>query len=1670
MTQVPLTGNLLSNRGSASERNVSLDDPVTVQTPEQTDVNPRFSSTLSDTPPVEGVLNPVEVEQSGYASSGSIQARTDTYENMGYDLPLDVDHDWVADEALASVWGLDKVYAVNGSFSQGYAGTNVNPNGTVDYHPLGWDANSTDAATYSDDVQLAAYDSSGERYVVVESQGGKVGQNAFGHAGGTRIVWFQNVVNTPYSEDFLLSFDYFYLRGPLDKNPSEPLTGNCSITVSIDGSVVWSMSLLTLSQRGVWSDSGEISISAPGAPSSFVFEIGLTIDQSLVLDKRLDYDNNGIADGIGNAAYITVFLDDVSFVKTTPPTASQVDLTLEVGTATQSFSGSSGNYSASVLNSSYWTNSIVHVRISANTSVSFTYEARLLSHRFTNSSWRTDISSQGVASLTEPGFSSDLTLYSYVGYLGGYEDPMMTIRFPDDWENATVSDPFLTDLTASCTIAEGYIEVPSYLMNRLGWWEVKLQSPNYAKSIHSEIHDAGLGTWSPEDVYRTGNETRAAVTIGTDTSMPASVTDVNVTWYRPNGVFWLSEMLNGSAELQGAGHTFGVGTSPAGVWLVDVFWTNGTEVAHGEYVFELHHTTSLAAEPSMISTYAGLTVAGIVRFTDSETGQYLTDVAARMTGSWPGGPLVFDPNPSKNWWEVQLDTSGAGAGLLVVDVNVTLPYYDSAACQIFVDSYYHTRLTSPDSPWTSAQWGSTAELTFLFEAYNYTLATWLPMDDALGLGVSVNWTDGYWSSSDEASPGVYTVGIETTAASAGTYLLNVTFSKGDYETGVVFLTIIISPMSSSLLVAGPGSARVDIDESYEVILTYLDQHGSPISLADVSINQTVPSVGLEHTPVSEVGGEPGNYSLELTARGAGVFTVRFVASEENAQPASTVFVLVVNDVSTRLDIQNSGSVEIGLTDVYSTTFRFEMLNGTGIDGADISIVYTGPSLTLSWEITPVGAGDYGVEFSAGQSGAYLITIAASRDYFQSASDAFFLIVRDISTNMSILNGTAGFISFGKTYRLVVQYTNSSGYGLDGANVTIESVIPETGLSWGTSTPLGDGLFELILDPGEANTFTMLVSAAYPNHQTQFAIFTLTATAIATSLTMLNTSTSISADQTFTVYLHYQTEDLVGLENATLSVQNPPTGLNISEVEDLGDGFYRATLTPLTVGVFDLVFRAELAGYQPDTAGFTLGATRIAAELRTSSGLTSDSMTFGNTHSILLLYERTDGILGNISGASISIQVSPATGLSIDSSPQGQAYLLQIGADRVGRWSISITAEKDGYALSLLQIVLDVEPIIVNLVLLSGISVTEGSSESISVRLTNAETGGDIVGALLEYRLVLEDGVGDYTQFSSTDVEGVYTAPLVAVQVAANTEYTLQFRLLMDNHELAFGSDSTPFYISNNPLQELILAGTWGGSIGAVLIVLVVAARVSSSRRKRRNLAALQVKKRFDDVSNILGVIVLHKKTGLPIYSKILRGGFDEAMVSAFVTAITHFRSEFGMDEKHWEYNVIPISDIVSAVPTKNLIVAFITVRPPSSYQEISMEAFGRATGAMFDDMMADVRSNVIPPEQRAMFDNLFYDLMDGFLLEQFHLEKGAAVPKAMDCLVTTASQLENGEGFKLEALAKGMATCGIEESHAYKMVLDAIERKLIKVANGMDIGGVVKPFIDREKSEDFSSD
>jgi hypothetical protein len=158
--------------------------PIDEQLPES------FNSyNVADDAPADGVLDSVEVEQSGYAASENISARTDSFQNLVYDLPLDVAHDWVADVAEVSVWNLEKLYAINGTFSDGIPGINVNPNNTAEYYPLGWNANSTDTDTYPDDLQIAAYDDTGRQFVVVESIGGKVGQNDYEHG----LRWFKTL-------------------------------------------------------------------------------------------------------------------------------------------------------------------------------------------------------------------------------------------------------------------------------------------------------------------------------------------------------------------------------------------------------------------------------------------------------------------------------------------------------------------------------------------------------------------------------------------------------------------------------------------------------------------------------------------------------------------------------------------------------------------------------------------------------------------------------------------------------------------------------------------------------------------------------------------------------------------------------------------------------------------------------------------------------------------------------------------------------------------------------------------------------------------------------------------------------------------------------------------------------------------------------------------------------------------------------------------------------------------------------------------------------------------------------------------------------------------------------------------------------------------------------------
>lgn len=1688
-----------------------------------------------------GTMNPVPVEQRGYTASGSLFARTDTGTNTNASLAIDQEHGWKGSLAEVSVWNLTKLYAVNGSFDTGNPGLVVNPDGSAPYHPDGWDAfsNSTD----SRQTQVVSYDTAGDKFVTVENSGYVApGINKpYQHFAGTRVLWFQNVANVPQTTQFRLSFRYLYLRGPLGSG----FVGNCSISVYINDVVKWSLTLPKVSQRGVWLDSGSIPLTLTSVGSSFSFMIGLNITQTLALYTSIDYDGNGYPDGVANAAYITAYLDDVALVGASPPDFSQVSLTFKAGSMTAPVSGVSGSGTASISNPSYWTANPLAVGVTSNTSVSFAYEARLLSHYISNSTWSTDISKVGVAYDASPWSSAGVSLFTYLGSLGSYEDFLLSVTVPIDWGNATVYDPFLVNVTGLCSVTSGQVVVPQSVLTRLGWWHLTLQAPNYLRAIVTQKYHSQTSSWSNESSFRTGNLTRVLVNIQTIQSIPVELSNVNATWALPNGTTWAYESFSGgvSGWIMSSSHV--VDTTAAGRWSVVVSWSNGSEIAYGDALIDVYHHATLSTVYDDIETEAGLIVTDLVRYIDSETGKYLMDDSVSIVGNWSGAATVFSPNLAKNWWEGIFDTSLVEPSLYVVRVNASRPYYDDSYCLFVIRSTAATRLASPNSPWTSCAWNSTVQLTFAYEVLDSQSHVWTPVTNLTGnVHANLNWTAGHWSVSQNATTGVYVFDVDTGTRPSGNWLLNFTFTRLSHQPQQILIMLLVSAVVTTLTLDGPTSGQVDINEEHSLKVTYADSNGVPIGAANVIVDDVSPAEGLQVSSITEIPSEPGNYTLKLTPKHPGVFTVRLLATKSESQPATSIFVLLVNDVATSLHITTGDSAVIGCTDVYTAVFHYEMLNGSGVENASITILFTGPSGGLTWS-TPLqtGIGNYSVEFSPVDSGTYLVTIAAFLPYYQSSSAMFFLIVSDISSELMFVNGTSASVLFGNSYRLVVHYTNSSGFGLDGSDVRVESVNPLGALEDSTTEPLGQGLYSIVLTPRQTTTATVLISARFLNHQTGFITFTLTTMAIPAFLTVTNSTAVTSIDRNFTLYMKLQTENLVGLAGAVIAVQNPPVGVAFVGPVDLGDGRYALTMIPTDIGAYDMLFRATLPNYQSASAAFTLNIVKVPTTFRIAGGLSYAAVRFGDAYALRVMYERTD-MMQNVTDATIGVYLSPEEGLMWTVQQLDGYYSIGLLSGSLGRWTITVSAERENHTLASVQFVLDivtisttlgggVHPETVNysrpflftltyrvldnqsgvsgasvlatgdgsdwvsiqdlgngsyslnvtpvglgdfsplltfdkpgyeskqyrlsftvvkiplkVQLLSSSYATEGVPFDVIVRVTEEDTGRPVNNAAVSFR-ISSDLAGDFLPMDETDVPGVYSRQYVMPLWVDQTSYTVEIVVSKDNYQLRSGF-SAAFFKERNFAVRMTPVITNTGLLGLAVLTSAVGLRISRKRRRQRNIEALSVKKRFDDIANVIGLIVLHKVSGVPLYSKIMRGGFEEGMISAFISAITSFRSEFGMDQSHWEYEVIPISDIISAVATRNLICAFMTVTAPSASQQVKMEAYARSCGAMFDDVLGDVRGQILEPETVKALDSLFYDLMDGNLLTLYKRRFDTAFPRRLKCLQATASFIERPDGFLLGDLAKGMTSCGIEESHAYKLILEAIESKILVTAERTD--------------------
>jgi hypothetical protein len=774
--------------------------------------------------------------------------------------------------------------------------------------------------------------------------------------------------------------------------------------------------------------------------------------------------------------------------------------------------------------------------------------------------------------------------------------------------------------------------------------------------------------------------------------------------------------------------------------------------------------------------------------------------------------------------------------------------------------------------------------------------------------------------------------------------------------------------------------------------------------------------------------------------GNGRFVVQVNASMPYFDMVTTQFT-VISLFETSLEILNAGliPIESGLNEIFTVHLSYELLNGTGVAGALPSVTHSGPEAGLSWHsFIDNNNGSYSLDIACNVTDIYEVTITLSKPFHYNTSDSFTLIIGETGSALQLLNGTSDVVLFGDSYRLVVEYQNSTGQGLPGANLQVVAVTPTTGLTYANFTPISGGLYEITLTPDSAGTFSIVISASILNHETQYATFTLTASGIPTILTSLPSSTTIAINQTFTLQLRFQDESFNTIDIAIISLVNPPSGLTVSGAIPIGNGLYNITIHALEIKTFDLLFRASANNYQSSSAGFTLVVTEIQTSLRFAGDVTSTTVAFSETYELVVYYEQTSPTEA-VQGANIAILPVDITGLEIYVTENTGYYIISIRGHAIGSWVLSIVANKTNHRIASKQFLFEVVRVPISVQILEGTVGDELMTTTLSVNITVKNTGIPVSGVTVFYRIVVvSSGFSeDPIPMTESAVPGIYTALLTMPD--ADDTYRVQISCEADYYELDEPL-TMPLVVTRSPITVLMVYSSRYWWVIASIVGIVGALsyrRISRKNRIKQNKIALAIKKRFDDVRSLLGVIVIHKDSGLPVYSKILRDGLEETVISAFITAITSFRGEFNIEGASEEWGLIPISDIIRVISTNKLVCAFITTGNPSPEQRERMIQFAKTVGFIFDESLGDIPIVVLDQHTKMQFDALFEDILDGALLRTYKLDEAKKLPTNTCAFERIARK--QGVEFKLEELASEIAACGLEEGRVYKAIMAALE-------------------------------
>jgi hypothetical protein len=623
------------------------------------------------------------------------------------------------------------------------------------------------------------------------------------------------------------------------------------------------------------------------APSSFRAQAVLSVNttSSYVAISETDSDLDGDST---NGQFITLYLNNLMLKSTKTLTCNQVNLLVETeNTGSVSLS----NNGVALLNYSSWSEAINSFSFTANTSIVFAYSADFsIMHRLYNSSSTTSLANIGASYSVDFDSSVNITFYTYVSSAPEVKDLGFTIYCPQDWENATVEDPFGDPVTIVHT---DNILVPSGEIDSVGWWKIRVQGINYAKLLSTQIYDELY--WNNETIFQNGNQIRCRVSIGTESSSILSVSDLEIMWHMPDDSIWSSEIVGNASGsfVYSSNWTITSTNETAGEWYVTAMWQNGTEVAFGLAMFEVYHQLHLVPESTLIEAELDDVFTVAIFLLDQDNATPITS-SASVIGNWSTGNILFSPNLAKGWWEADINATQTGIGNFFMTVNATMPYHLMANATIAVRITTITIMTILDNQYIEIDPDESYEVNL-----RYMFIDGTGIDDAVINLLSYSGPeDGLLFSTATPVPGEsgnYT--IEITAQLSGTYFVTLTASKEYVNTAASSFYIIVGSVSTDVEIIGyTPNEELYYNQTTTISLFYY--YDGDVGLEDAFVNIT-------YNPVSVIEwseSENGYYNISVRVPAIGMYSVYLRLSKLGFDYADISLVFEVIEVPTSLSI------------------------------------------------------------------------------------------------------------------------------------------------------------------------------------------------------------------------------------------------------------------------------------------------------------------------------------------------------------------------------------------------------------------------------------------------------------------------------------------------------------------------------------------------------------------------------------------------------------------------------------------------------------------------------------------------------------------------------------------------------------------------------------------------